>query len=219
MIKFENITKYFDTPDARINILLETSFEIKENEFVALMAPSWSGKTTILNMISWIDNYQNWKIIVNNQNIADLKWDDITTRRGQNISFIFQQFYLVPQLTIEENIDLIIDLNNIKRQFETDEILWLLNLLHRRNSYPHELSGGEQQRVAIARAFVGKTGIILADEPTGNLDAKNAEIIMKILQDLHKKSKKTILMITHDKNIAIRAEKIISLSNYKIENI
>lgn len=219
MIKFENITKYFDTPDARINILLETSFEIKENEFVALMAPSWSGKTTILNMISWIDNYQNWKIIVNNQNIADLKWDDITTRRGQNISFIFQQFYLVPQLTIKENIDLIIDLNNIKRQFETDEILWLLNLLHRRNSYPHELSGGEQQRVAIARAFVGKTGIILADEPTGNLDAKNAEIIMKILQDLHKKSKKTILMITHDKNIAIRAEKIISLSNYKIENI
>lgn len=219
MIKFENVTKYFDTPDGRINILSDAYFELKENEFVALMAPSGSGKTTILNMISWIDNYQKWKIIINNQNIGDLKWDDITIWRGQNISFIFQQFYLVPQLTIEENIDLIIDLNNIKRQFETDELLWILNLIHRRKAYPHELSGGEQQRVAIARAFVGSTSIILADEPTGNLDAKNAEIIMKILQDLHKKSKRTILMITHDKNIALRAEKIISLSNYKIENI
>ncbi len=216
MIKFDWVSKYFESADWRIDILTDASFEIPKNKFVSLMAPSWSGKTTILNIISWLDDYQSGNIYINQKLIKHNWSDELTTRRGQNISFIFQQFYLIPQLTVTENIDLVIDINNLKRQFETSELISMLWLTNRANAYPFQLSGGEQQRVAIARAFVWDTAMILADEPTGNLDATNAAKIMEIIHDLHQKTNKTILMITHDKNIADQADYTITLSNHKI---
>lgn len=214
MITFCWVNKLFQTPSGDITILQDASLLVNQWDFIALMWPSWSGKTTVLNLIAWLEDFEQWEILVNTVNIKELNNDKKTIFRGKTISFVFQQFHLLPQLTVEENIDLVIQLNNLERRFETGDILEKVWLWWRGNIYPTTLSWWEQQRVALARAFVAKTPILLADEPTWNLDQKTASTIMKLMRSLHDEVWNTIIMITHDQKIAQYADATYSLQEF-----
>ncbi len=208
MIKIEKLKKYFQVGSEKIEIFTNLSLEIKTWDFIAIIGPSGSWKSTFLNLLSWIDRDFDGKLEIDNQDISDLKDDEITKFRGKNISYIFQNFKLVENLTVWENVDLIVELNNLERNFSTDEILKIVGLSSKKDVYAFHLSWGESQRVAIARAFVWKTKILLADEPTGALDSKNKKIIMDLILELHKKIKNTIITITHDDEVAKLAQEI-----------
>ena len=199
MITFDTVCKAY-TPD--VPILVKSSFTIQEWSFVSVMGPSWTGKTTILNLIAGLVRPDSGSIMLWSQQIEQLDDDTMTRLRWSMISFIFQQFYLLPQLTVEENIDLWVQLNWLERRFSTNKILQKVWLEGRNRAYPTELSWWEQQRVAVARAFVGATPILLADEPTGNLDINTAREIMNLMQSLQQEVWNTIVMITHDQAIA-----------------
>ena len=208
MIKIQNLEKYYTDEDGnKTTIYRDMSLEIKKWEFIAILGTSGSGKTTLLNLLSGLDDFQWGEIEIAWEKLATLSSDQKTAFRAKNISFIFQQFNLIDNLTAEENLDLIVDLNKLKRRYETDELLWKVGLEHKKKAYPFHMSGWEQQRVAVARAFVGDTPLLLADEPTGNLDQKNSEIVMQLIDELHKDAGNTIIMITHDLEIAARADK------------
>lgn len=207
MINLKNITKNFKTPDSQTQLYNWLNFTIDSGDFVAILGSSGSWKTTLLNMMSWLVNFDEWEIVVNNEKYSELSWDALTKFRWSNMSFIFQQFHLIPNLTVRENIELPIDINKIEQRFSVEEILKKVWLEEKIDSYPFNLSWWEQQRVAIARAFIGKTPILLADEPTGNLDDKNTKNIMEILTQLHKETWNTIVMITHDNEVAQYADK------------
>ncbi len=208
MIKIEKLKKYFQVGSEKIEIFTNLSLEIKTWDFIAIIGPSGSWKSTFLNLLSWIDRDFDGKLEIDNQDISDLKDDEITKFRGKNISYIFQNFKLVENLTVWENVDLIVELNHLERNFSTEEILKIVWLSSKKDVYAFHLSWGESQRVAIARAFVGKTKILLADEPTWALDSKNKKIIMDLILELHKKIKNTIIMITHDDEVAKLAQEI-----------
>lgn len=220
MIKIKNLHKSYVTKNWDKTIIYKNlNFKVKKWEFISILGTSWSWKTTLLNLISGLDDFEKWEIIVNDLSIKKMKSEEKTTFRWQNISFIFQQFNLIDNLTVWENIDLIIDLNKLKRRYETKEILEIVWLKNKINSFPFNLSWWEQQRVAVARAFVWKTPILLADEPTWNLDIKNSKIITKLIKKLHKETSNTIIMITHDTDIAKIADKIYYLEdNFLVEN-
>lgn len=208
MIHIKNVKKSFLTGNEKIEIFRDLNLDIQTGEFVAIIGPSGSGKSTFLNMLSGIDRSFQWHLEVENKDISKLSDDEMTEFRGKNLSYIFQNFKLVENLTVWENIDLIVELNHLERNFSTDEILQIVGLSSKKDVYAFHLSGGESQRVAIARAFVGKTKILLADEPTGALDIKNKKIIMDLILELHKKIKNTIIMITHDDEVAKLAETV-----------
>lgn len=216
MIQLKNITKSFSKSDSK-NILYENmDFEVKSWEFIAIVWRSGSGKSTILNLISGLLWPDSWQIYVDNQEITKLSQDEMTKTRGKNMSFIFQQFHLIPNLTVSENITLPLEINKIQPAFSTEQILKKVWLSEKSDSYPFELSGWEQQRVAVARAFAAKTNILLADEPTGNLDEKNAKNVMDILLKLHQETQNTIILITHDMQVAQYADKIYTLENKQL---
>ncbi len=217
MISIQNITKQYTSTEWPIIIFQDASIEIKTGEFAAIMGPSWSWKSTLLNLVSGLDTPNAWSITVGWKQILAMSDDQKTKRRWQNISFIFQAFHLLPHLTVEENINLTVQLNKIKRRFSTDEIIEKVWLQHRRKAFPFTLSGGEQQRVAIARAFVWETPILLADEPTWNLDETNAQRIIDLIASLHKDTWTTILMITHDERIAQKAQVRYRLQNHILQ--
>ncbi len=206
MIDINNITKSYTSSSWNIVIFENKSRSVLPGQFVVVILPSGSGKSTLLNLISWLDSPSSWSIHVLWENMQWLSDDAKTKRRGQHISFIFQAFHLLPHLTVEENINLSLQLNNLTRRYSTDEILEKVWLEQRRKAYPFTLSGWEQQRVAIARAFVGETPILLADEPTGNLDETTAQRIIQLIADLHKDTWTTTIMITHDERIAQKAQ-------------
>lgn len=212
MIKIENLCKTFWD----INIFKNLNLELKPWDFISIIWPSWSGKSTLLNLISGIDKDFSWDIKINNTSLNSLSKDETTNFRGKNISYIFQNFRLIDNLTVKENIDLIIEINNLKRVFFTKEILKLVWLEHKENTYAYNLSWWESQRVAIARAFVWETKLLLADEPTWSLDIKNKKNIMDLIVSLHKKTKNTIITITHDQDIANMADEIYELKNYSL---
>lgn len=162
------------------------------------MWPSGSGKSTLLNLISGLDIPDSGEVIIWSTNVSILSEDERTLRRSKHIAFIFQSFHLIQNLTVEENIDLVIDIAQVERRFTTSEILAKVWLSGYESRYPHQLSGWEQQRVAIARAFVWQLPILLADEPTGNLDHRNAVHIMELMMELQRESGVTIIIITHD---------------------
>jgi len=216
MIELKNITKIFSKADSQNILYKNMDFEVKSGEFIAIVGRSGSWKSTILNLISGLLGPDEGSISIDNQDITKLSQDEITKFRGKNMSFIFQQFHLIPNLTVEENITLSLEINKIPAQFETKEILQKVWLSQKAESYPFELSGWEQQRVAVARAFAAQTNILLADEPTGNLDENNAKNIMDILQTLHKETKNTIILITHDMQVAEYADKIFTLENKQL---
>lgn len=215
MINITHLTKSYTSENKKdIIIYKDLNFKIKKWDFISIVGTSGSGKTTLLNMLAWLDIFNAWEIEVKGNLLKNMTIEEKTFYRWKNISFIFQQFNLIDNLTVEENIDLVIELNALERRYQTNELLKIVGLEHKASAYPYNLSGWEQQRVAVARAFVWKTPILLADEPTWNLDQENTNIIIDLIQKLHKDSNNTIIMITHDLDIAKVADSIYEIKNH-----
>ncbi|MDP2090728.1 MAG: ABC transporter ATP-binding protein [Candidatus Gracilibacteria bacterium] len=216
MIKINKLSKIFGKNKEKVEIFLDMSIEINSGDFISIIGPSGSGKSTFLNMLSGIDTDYSGNIEIFGTQYNNMNEDEITLFRGKNISYIFQNFKLIDNLTLRENIDLIIELNGLERNFTTDEILEIVGLKNKSENYVFNLSGGERQRVAIARAFVGKTKLLLADEPTGSLDQKNKKIIIDLIEKLHNKTKNTIILITHDTEVANKSDTVYEMKDYNL---
>lgn len=214
MIEIKNLNKSFWEWNQKVDIFANLNLQINNWDFISLIWPSGSWKSTFLNMLSWIDREFNWEILLFWNDYKKMSEDEITLFRWKNISYIFQNFKLIDNLTIRENIDLVVELNNLERNFSTNEILEIVWLKDKSENYVFNLSWWESQRVAIARAFVWKTKLLLADEPTWSLDQKNKEKIIDLINLLHKKIKNTVIMITHDDEMAKISDFI-----YKMENL
>lgn len=213
MLQVENIVKSFSTEEVVTIALNGVSMEVKEGEFVAIMGPSGCGKSTLLNILGLLDNPNSGTYRLDGVEVARMKESERTKLRRGRIGFVFQSFNLIDELTVEENIDLqlkYLNLSKAERKARVLEILRQVNMSHRAKHYPQQLSGGQQQRVAIARAVVGKPRIILADEPTGNLDSKHGKEVMQLLQELHAEGT-TIVMVTHSQHDANYADRIVRL--------
>ena len=218
MIKVENLCKTFRTEDVETIALNKVSFEVKDGEFVAIMGPSGCGKSTLLNILGLLDNPTSGKYWLNGKEVQDLKEKDRTNVRKGQLGFVFQSFNLIDELNVEENIELPLTYLNVKaseRKKRVREIMKRMNISHRAKHFPHQLSGGQQQRVAIARAVVFHPKMILADEPTGNLDSKNGAEVMRMLTELNQGGT-TIVMVTHNDHDAAIAHRIIHLFDGQI---
>lgn len=213
MIEIKKIAKSYTSRGEVINLFHDLDWKVEEGSWVALMGASGAGKSTLLSLIAGILSPDEGSIFLGKTDITRFSRDEMTSFRGKHIAFIFQSFELIPNLTVTENIDLVLDISKAPRRYPTEEILEKVGLSGKGNRYPNELSGGEQQRVAIARAFVSRVPYLFADEPTGNLDEKNAEKIMELIRVLHEEIKNTIVMITHDKGIAGHADELFRLSS------
>jgi putative ABC transport system ATP-binding protein len=208
MVQVENVFKSYWRDTIEIPVLRNISFSIPEGEFVALMGPSGSGKTTLLNLLAGIDRPSQGNVTVAESKISGLSDADLARWRHRNIGFIFQFYNLIPVLTAFENVELplmLTKLSKAERKKQVETALSIVGLGDRMRHYPNQLSGGQEQRVAIARALVTDPNVILADEPTGDLDKKSAEDIMELLSQLNKQYKKTIVMVTHDPRAAEKA--------------
>lgn len=213
MIRTENLTRIFRTEEVETIALNGVNIEVEDGEFIAIMGPSGCGKSTLLNILGLLDSPTEGKYWLNNEKVGHLKERERTAYRKGRIGFVFQNFNLIDELTVEENVDLqlkYLGVGKAERKERVLEILRKVKLSHRAKHYPHQLSGGQQQRVAIARAVVGKPSIILADEPTGNLDSKNGMEVMQLLSELNEEGT-TIVMVTHSKHDATYASRIINL--------
>ena len=213
MIRTENLTRIFRTEEVETIALNGVNIEVEDGEFIAIMGPSGCGKSTLLNILDLLDSPTEGKYWLNNEEVGHLKERERTAYRKGRIGFVFQNFNLIDELTVEENVDLqlkYLGVGKAERKERVLEILRKVKLSHRAKHYPHQLSGGQQQRVAIARAVVGKPSIILADEPTGNLDSKNGMEVMQLLSELNDEGT-TIVMVTHSKHDATYASRIINL--------
>ena len=213
MIRTENLTRIFRTEEVETIALNGVNIEVEDGEFIAIMGPSGCGKSTLLNILGLLDSPTEGKYWLNNEEVGHLKERERTAYRKGRIGFVFQNFNLIDELTVEENVDLqlkYLGVGKAERKERVLEILRKVKLSHRAKHYPHQLSGGQQQRVAIARAVVGKPSIILADEPTGNLDSKNRMEVMQLLSELNEEGT-TIVMVTHSKHDATYASRIINL--------
>ena len=214
IIKLNNVWKTYTMGNVEVHALRGMNFEVKQGEFVAIMGPSGSGKSTAVNMVGALDVPTKGDIFLDNKNIAYLSESNLAQIRGKKIGFIFQQFNLIPTLTAKENVMLPMLFQGTQyeeRSKRAESLLRLVQLGGRMDHKPTELSGGEQQRVAIARALSNDPEVILADEPTGNLDTKTGEMVMDFLSKLHKKENKTIIMVTHDPRTAKCADRIAHL--------
>lgn len=217
IIKIKNLNKTFIGKEGNVEAVKNLNLTINEGEFVSIVGASGSGKSTLLHLIGGLDRLDSGEIYINEKNINDLRPDEMTIFRRRNIGFIFQFFNLVPILDVYENVRMPLDLDNYKVQ-EKDiiDLCQALGLKDKLHFYPNELSGGSQQRVSIARALITKPKIILADEPTGNLDSKNSEEVMRLLKLYSKKYGITVLLVTHDLNIASQSDRIIKMEDGKI---
>lgn len=218
MIHLKNIAKSYTSRGEVVELFTDLSWQVDEGAWVALMGASGAGKSTLLSLIAGILTPDAGHIFLGDTDITTLSRDEMTAFRGAQVAFIFQAFELIPNLTVSENIDLVLDISHAPRRYSSEEILEKVGLAGKGNRYPGELSGGEQQRVAIARAFVANVPYLFADEPTGNLDEKNAERIMELIRTLHEETKNTIIMITHDKGIASHADSVYRLSGGELKN-
>lgn len=213
MIKTENLQKVFRTEDVETWALKDINIEIKEGEFVAIMGPSGCGKSTLLNIFGLLDNPSGGRYMLNEEDVSDFNESHLTDLRKGMIGFVFQSFNLIDELTVFENIELpllYMKLSFSERRKRVDEAMERMQITHREKHFPQQLSGGQQQRVAIARAVVANPKMILADEPTGNLDSRNGEEVMNLLMELNN-SGTTIVMVTHSQHDADYASRIINL--------
>jgi putative ABC transport system ATP-binding protein len=211
VIRLKDVWKIYQMGDVDVPALRGLDLEIKKGEFVAVMGPSGSGKSTAMNMIGCLDIPTKGNIYLEGKDISHLSESDLAQIRGKKIGFIFQQFNLIPTLTALENVMLPMTFQGIPAADRKEKAIELLNLVElsaRVNHKPNELSGGQQQRVAIARALANDPEVILADEPTGNLDSKTGGIVMEFLKKMHNQQCKTIVMVTHDANVAEHAERV-----------
>lgn len=213
MIKVENLSKSFRTEEVETVALDKVSFEVKDGEFVAIMGPSGCGKSTLLNILGLLDNPTGGKYWLGDREAENLKEKERTDVRKGEIGFVFQSFNLIDELSVEENIELpltYLGVSRAERKKRVQEIMKRMAISHRAKHFPHQLSGGQQQRVAIARAVVFNPKMILADEPTGNLDSKNGAEVMRLLTELNQEGT-TIVMVTHNEHDARLAHRIIRL--------
>ena len=213
MIRVENLSKSFRTEEVETVALDKVSFEVKDGEFVAIMGPYGCGKSTLLNILGLLDNPTGGKYWLGDREVENLKEKERTDVRKGEIGFVFQSFNLIDELSVEENIELpltYLGVSRAERKKRVQEIMKRMAISHRAKHFPHQLSGGQQQRVAIARAVVFNPKMILADEPTGNLDSKNGAEVMRLLTELNQEGT-TIVMVTHNEHDARMAHRIIRL--------
>lgn len=213
MIRVENLSKSFRTEEVETVALDKVSYEVKDGEFVAIMGPSGCGKSTLLNILGLLDNPTGGKYWLGDREVENLKEKERTDVRKGEIGFVFQSFNLIDELSVEENIELpltYLGVSRAERKKRVQEIMKRMAISHRAKHFPHQLSGGQQQRVAIARAVVFNPKMILADEPTGNLDSKNGAEVMRLLTELNQEGT-TIVMVTHNEHDARMAHRIIRL--------
>ena len=216
MIEINNISKVFCTSEVETVALNHVNLEVKEGEFVAIMGPSGCGKSTLLNILGLLDNPTEGSYKLFGQEVADLKEKERTRVRKGQLGFVFQSFNLIDELNVYENVELPLTYLGVKageRKRMVDDILKRMNIGHRAKHFPQQLSGGQQQRVAIGRALITRPALILADEPTGNLDTQNSSEVIALLKEASKKYEQTIIMITHNRSIAQTADRVLQVSD------
>ena len=217
ILRVENLTKVYGKGTTKVVALDNVSFTVEKGEFVAIVGASGSGKSTLLHLIGGVDRPTSGKVYIDGKDIYNLNDDKLAIFRRRQVGLIYQFYNLIPILTVEENITLPLSLDNreVPKQ-DLKELINLLGLESRKNHLPNELSGGQQQRTSIGRALITRPAIILADEPTGNLDSKNSDEIVDLLKKSNKDYKQTIIMITHNMELAEKADRIIKLEDGKI---
>ena len=218
MIQAHGLTKTIDTGTHRVDILKGIDLEIPRGQFAAVMGPSGSGKSTLLGLLAGLDTPTAGTIFLDGQEITGLKEDELALVRGRKIGFVFQSYHLIPTLTAEENVLLPAELigNGASGAERARELLERVGLGARRDHYPVQLSGGEQQRVALARAFMLRPPILLADEPTGNLDSENGRVVLELLLSLNRQEGTTLVLVTHDPELSANADRRILLRDGRI---
>ena len=217
LLKLKNVNLKYQTGNDLIKVLNNINLETKKNESISIVGESGSGKTSLIMLIGGLEKASSGKIYFENQEITKLNEDEVSKIRRKNIGIIFQSFYLIPNYTAVENVALTLELNNLKNPYDrAKELLDRFGLKNRFNNLPSQLSGGEQQRVAIARAIAMKPKLILADEPTGNLDSENSQMIADILFKYIKEEKSSLIMVTHDPKLANKAKRKIKIKDGKI---
>src|SRR5437667_987315 len=217
-IAARQVNKRIDTATHTVEILKGVDFEVPRGQFVAIMGASGSGKSTLLGLLAGLDSPSSGRILLDGADITGLEEDELALLRGRKVGFVFQSYQLIPTLTAEENVLLPLELAGGARDGSgrARDLLDRVGLLDRRDHYPVQLSGGEQQRVALARAFVMRPPILMADEPTGNLDTKNGRLVLDLLLQLNQIEKATMLLVTHDRELASHADRIITLRDGEI---
>ena len=214
ILKVENLVKSYGSGDTKVDALKGINLSIKKGEFVAIVGPSGSGKSTLLHLLGGVDKPTSGKVYINDVDIYNLKEKDLSIFRRRNIGLIYQFYNLIPVLTAKENILLPAELDNKKVDKNyLDDLLKTLGLFERQNHLPNQLSGGQQQRTSIGRALINRPSIVLADEPTGNLDSKNSKEVLELIKLSVKKYNQTLIMITHDNNIALQADRVITIED------
>lgn len=214
LLEVNNICKTYGSGDNAVHALKDVNFSVQKGEYVAIVGESGSGKSTLLNMIGALDTPTSGKVLIGGKDTFSMTDRKLTVFRRRNIGFIFQAFNLIPELTVEQNIifPMLLDYQKPDTQY-LEELLTVLNLKERRNHLPSQLSGGQQQRVAIGRALITRPSLILADEPTGNLDSQNTSEVIALLKEASKKYEQTIVMITHSRSIAQTADRVLNVSD------
>lgn len=217
ILKIENLTKIYGTADNMVKALDNVSFSVKKGEFIAIVGPSGSGKSTLLHIIGGVDKPTSGKVYMDGQDIYAQNDEQLAIFRRRQVGLIYQFYNLIPVLDVRENITLPVLMDGKKVNEERlDELITFLGLKGREKHLPNQLSGGQQQRVSIGRALMNAPAVVLADEPTGNLDSKNSHEIVELLKMSNKKYNQTLIIITHDENIALQADRIIALEDGRI---
>ena len=217
ILEAKGVTKTYTIGGDSIRVLDDVSLAVRAGEFVAVMGSSGSGKSTLLSLLSGLDSPSTGRIWVADRDITDLSEDELAPLRNETIGFVFQSFHLVPSLSARENIMFPAELRHDRAaEKKAQSLLTRVGLQARSNNFPHQLSGGEKQRVAICRALVNDPQILFADEPTGNLDSKNGESILNLLLDLHKERQTTLVLVTHSEEIAMRADRVVTLQDGRV---
>lgn len=214
ILRVENLSKSYGKGEAEVKALQNVNLSINKGEFVAIVGPSGSGKSTLLHLLGGVDTPTSGKVFINDVDIYTLKEKDLAIFRRRNVGLIYQFYNLIPVLTVKENIMLPAELDNRKINSEYyEDLIKTLGLKERENHLPNQLSGGQQQRTSIGRALINRPTIVLADEPTGNLDSKNSKEVVELLKISVKKYKQTLIVITHDTNIALQADRVITMED------
>ncbi len=217
IVEFKNVSRIYTSGEHELKALDNVSFTLDEGKFIVILGPSGAGKSTLLNLLGGLDNASEGQIIVDGKDISTLTSNEMAEYRASTVGFVFQFYNLIPTLTVKENVDLVAEI--VPHAFPSEKMLEEVGLSDHLNNFPSELSGGEQQRVSIARALAKNPKIILCDEPTGALDSQTGVLVLKLLLSMAKNYGKTIVIVTHNQNIAKMADEIIRVKNGKIFSI
>ena len=220
ILEVQNLCKTYGKGEAEVRALDHVSFSVGKGEFIAIVGESGSGKSTLLNVVGALDNPTSGKVLIDGKDIFSMPEKKLTVFRRQNIGFIFQSFNLIPELNVEQNITfpLLLDYQKPDQKY-VEELLEILGLKERRKHLPSQLSGGQQQRVAIGRALAARPAIIMADEPTGNLDSKNSQEVITFLKSMSARYRQTILMITHNENHADATDRVLRMTDGRLKDL